>query len=317
LTRRGRTASFARSPPLHERANQLTQVILVVGATGLLGLEICRRLRAQDRAVRGLVRRGSPKETLLRELGVEIVHGDLRTPPTVAPACEGVTTVVSTATAMGAKDRSLSLRNVDRDGQLALVELARLRGVRSFVYLSASPNLRRSAPLVRYKRDVERAVRTSGMRWTIVQPSAFMDVWFSSLLGWDHVTGRAMIFGGGTAPVSWICVDDVAAHVHAAISDERVANTELPLGGPETLSPRQVVKIFEQVSGRPYSVRRVPRPVLNVMAPVAAMFDEAIGSGMSMGAQLSGGDVIDSPLQRELDLPLTTVRDYATRVLRA
>jgi uncharacterized protein YbjT (DUF2867 family) len=292
-------------------------MILVVGATGMLGLEICRRLREEGRAVRGLVRPGSPREPLLRELGVEIHHGDLRAPPTVGPACDGVTTVVSTATAMGAKERGLTLRSVDRDGQLALVELARLRGVSAFVYLSASPNLRRSAPLIRYKREVERAVRTSGMRWTIVQPSAFMDVWFSKLLGWDHVTGRATIFGPGTAPVSWICVADVALHVRAAIDDQRVANVEVPLGGPEPLSAREVVKIFEQLSGRPYSVIRVPRAVLGVAAPVAAAFDEAVASGMSLGAQTSRGDVIDSPLQRELDLPLTSVRDYATRLLRA
>ena len=292
-------------------------MILVVGATGMLGLEICRRLREQGRAVRGLVRPGSSRESLLRDLGVEIHHGDLRTPPTIATACDGVTAVVSTATAMGAKEKGLTLRAVDRDGQLALVELARLRGVKAFVFLSASPNLRRSAPLIRYKREVERAVRTSGMRWTIVQPSAFMDVWFSKLLGWDHVTGRAMIFGPGTAPVSWICIADVAAHVCAAIDDERVANVELPLGGPENLGTRQVVHVFEQVSGRPYSVRRVPRPLLRVMAPIVATFDEAVGSGMSLGAQTAGGDVIDSPLQRELGLPLTSVRDYATRVLRA
>jgi uncharacterized protein YbjT (DUF2867 family) len=292
-------------------------MILVVGATGMLGREICRRLRDQGRAVRALVRPGSPKEPLLRELGVEIHHGDLRTPATVAPACDDVATVVSTATAMGSKDRSLSLRTVDRDGQLALVELARLRGVKSFLYLSASPNLRRSAPLIRYKRELERAVRTSGMRWTIVQPSAFMDVWFSSMMGWDHVAGRAMIFGPGTAPVSWITVSDVAAHVCTAIDDERVANVELPLGGPETLSTRQVVSVFEKVSGRPYSVRRVPRPVLSTLAPIASMFDEAIGSGMSLGAQTAKGDVIGSPLQRELDLPLMSVRDYATQVLRA
>jgi len=292
-------------------------MILVVGATGMLGFEICRRLRAQHRAVRALVRPGSVKEPLLRDLGVEIHHGDLRTPPTVAPACDGVSTVVSTATAMGSKDRSLSLRNVDRDGQLALVELARLRGVKSFVFLSASPNLRRTAPLIRYKREVERAVRTSGMRWTVVQPSALMDVWFSPIMGWDHVRGRAVMFGPGTAPLSWICIADVAHHVVRAIDDERVANVELPLGGPETLTARQVVKIFEQVSGRPYSVRRVPKALLSVLAPIVATFNEQVASGMSFGAQTAGGDVIVSPLQRELDLPLTSVRDYATRVLRA
>jgi NADH dehydrogenase len=292
-------------------------MILVVGATGMLGLEICRRLREQGREVRAFVRPGSPKEARLRTLGVEIRHGDLRSPSTIGPACEGVATVVSTATAMGSKEKGASLRAVDRDGQLALVELARLRGVGSFVYLSPSPNLRRSAPIVGYKREVERAVSTSGMRWTVVQPSAFMDVWFSKLLGWDHATGRALIFGAGTAPVSWICVADVAEHVVRAIDDERVANVALPLGGPEALGPREVVRIFEQVSGRPYAVRRVPRAVLAALVPVVALLDEQAATGMSFGAQIALGDVIDSPLQRELALPLTSVRDYATRVLRA
>ena len=292
-------------------------MILVVGATGQLGSEICGRLRAQGRAVRGLVRPGSPKEGLLRELGVQIAHGDLRSPDTIGPHCEGVSTIVSTATAMGSKDKALTLRAVDRDGQLALVELARARGVKGLVYLSATPRLQSSAPLIGYKREVERAVRTSGLRWTIVQPSAFMDVWFSNLVGWDHVTGRAMICGNGMAPVSWICIADVAAHVVRALEDERVANVELPLGGPDALGAREVVRVFEQVSGRPYTVRRVPRPVLAALAPLVAMLDEKAASGMSMAAQSAEGDVVDSPLQRELDLPLTTIRDYAARVLDA
>jgi uncharacterized protein YbjT (DUF2867 family) len=292
-------------------------MILVVGATGMLGLEVCRRLRQRGRTVRGFVRPGSARESTLRELGVEIVHGDLRSPETLGPACEGITTVVATATAMGSKERALTLRGVDRDGYLALVEIARLRGVKAFVYTSCSPLLQRSAPLVRYKREIERVVRTSGLRWTIMQPSAFMDVWFSNLVGWDHVTGRATIFGPGTAPVSWICIADVAEHAVRAIDDERVANVDLPLGGPDALATRQVVQIFEEVSGRPYHVRRVPRPILAALAPLVGIADEKAASAMALGAQTSRGDVVGSPLQRELDLPLTTVRDFATRVLRA
>jgi NADH dehydrogenase len=53
-------------------------MILVVGATGLLGSEICRRLRARGRPVRALVRPGSTKAAALRAIGVETVEGDLR-----------------------------------------------------------------------------------------------------------------------------------------------------------------------------------------------------------------------------------------------
>lgn len=292
-------------------------MILVVGATGLLGTEICRRLRARNLPVRAFVRPGSPRESMLREMGAEIAHGDLRSRSTIEEACAGVDTVISTATAMGSKDKSLSLRAVDLDGQLALVAVERVKGVRRCVYLSASPNLQPSAPLVRYKREVEHAVRASGKNWTIVQPSVLMEVWLSDLLGWDHVTGRAIVFGPGTAPLSWITIGDVAEYVVRSLEDPRCADRDLPLGGPEALSPNDVVKLFETLSGRPYRVRRVPCAVLALVAPVMAKFDEGIASGMAMGEQTTRGDVIDSPLQRELAVPLTTVREYAARVLGA
>jgi uncharacterized protein YbjT (DUF2867 family) len=291
-------------------------MILVVGATGLLGSEICRRLRARGRPVRGLVRPGSPKEAALRELGVEIIHGDLRTPATVDAACRDCEAVISTATAMGAKDRSLKLRAIDHDGQLRLVESARRNGVEIFVYISVTPTLRSTNPLVTYKREVERAVRASGMRWTILQPTVFMEVWLGILLGWDHVAGRAQIFGPGTTPVSWISVGDVAEYAVRSLDDPRLADVDLPLAGSEMLSPNQVVGIFEQASGRPYRARRIPRALLTVLAPVAALIDEEVASKMDMAAQFTRDANIDSPLQRDLALPLVTVREYATQVLR-
>jgi uncharacterized protein YbjT (DUF2867 family) len=291
-------------------------MILVVGATGILGSEICRRLRARGLPVRALVRQGSAKEAALRQQGIDIAHGDLRSPASLAKACEGVVAVISTATAMGAKDKSLTLRAVDREGQLALVAAAKASGVEQFIYISLSPNLQPTAPLVRYKREVEHAVRTSGMRWTILQPSCFMEVWLGEPLGWDVLKGRASIFGDGTKPLSWISAGDVAEYAVRSVTDPRLANRDVPLGGPEALPPNDVVKVFEQLSGRSYSIKRVPRPVLTLLGPIVARLNEGAGSGMSLGAQTATrGDVVQSELQREIAVPLTTVREYAKRVL--
>ena len=291
-------------------------MILIAGATGVLGSEVCRRLRATNHEVRGLIRPGSPKESALREIGVEVSAGDLRSRAAIEVACRGVRAVISTATAMGSKDKSLTLRAIDRDAQLQLVEVARTSGVEHFVYVSLSPNLQQSAPLVRYKREVERAVRASGMRWTILQPSVFMEIWLSSLLGWDFAAGRAMIFGAGAAPINWISVADVAEYAVRSLEDPRLGNRDVALGGPEALSPNEVVRIFEKVSGRRFSAKHIPRPVLALLSPAVGLFNEGAASGMSLGAQTALGDVIESPLQRELALPLTTVHDYATRVVR-
>src|SRR5689334_23795371 len=179
------------------------------------------------------MRAGSSRESALRAMGVQIATGDLRNRGSLVAACRDVDAVISTATAMGSKDRTLSLNEVDRKGQLRLVDIARLSGVRTFVYVSLSPNLGPRAPLVRYKREVERAVRLSGMRWTILQPTAYMEVWLGPQLGWNHTTGRAVVFGSGKYPVPWISVGDVAEHAVRALDDPRLANVDLPLGGPQ------------------------------------------------------------------------------------
>ena len=253
---------------------------------------------------------------MLRDLGVDVVIGDLRNRGDVELACRGVRAVISTATAMGSKDKSLTLRDIDRVAQLRLVEVAKRAGVEHFVYVSASPMLSPAAPLIGYKREVEQAVRASGMRWTILRPSVFMEVWLSSMLGWDIAAGKARVFGPGDAPMSWISVADVAAYAVRSVSDVRLVNQVLPLGGPEAVSPNDVVKLFSEVSGRPFAAAHVPLAVLRYLGPVIGLFNEGAASGMSMGAQTAGGDVIDSPLQREIGLPLTSLREYAGRALQ-
>jgi NADH dehydrogenase len=154
------------------------------------------------------------------------------------------------------------------------------------------------------------------MRWTILQPAAYMEVWLGPQLGWNHTAGRAIIFGSGKFPMPFISVADVAEHAVRALDDPRLANVDLPLGGPQMLTANEVVNIFAMESGRRYSALRIPRIVPALLAPVFELFHEGIASGMSMGAQAARGDPIDSPLQRELDLPLTTVREYAARISR-
>ncbi len=290
-------------------------MILVVGATGILGTEVCRQLRQAGKPVRAFVRHGSPREPALRDLGVTIVNGDLASRVALEEACQDVSTIISTATAMASTEKGNSLRAVDRDGQLHLVEVAKAKGVGHFIFVSLSPNLKETASLVRYKREVARAIRVSGMRWTILQPSVFMEIWLSKMLGWDFEQARAMIFGSGDGAVSYISLNDVARYCVLAVDDRRMWNVEIPLGGPADLSPNEVVKIFEQVSGRKYTAKKAPAPLLALLSPVVAMIDDRKGSGMSLGAQCSRGDSVTSAIQKELGLKLTSVREYAERVI--
>ena len=286
--------------------------VLVVGATGVLGLEIVKRLKAQGHAVAGLVRAGSPGEPALRKLGVEIRWGDLRKPETLQTACAGIDTVVSTATSVVKGGGENSLAAVDGAGTLALIETARRQGVKRFVYISASPKLQESCPLVAHKRAAEKALVASGVEYVIVQPSSFMDVWFSPALGWDLKAGKAQIFGAGDAPLSYVCIADVAAYTVAVLLDPRVKDQVIPLGGPEAITPREALQVIEQVVGKKFKVTTLPGFVPRAAAAVLKPFNPKLASLMALGAETLTGDPIDLSKARALaDVRLTPLAEWA------
>ena len=97
---------------------------LVVGATGFLGGAICQGLIAKGKPVRALVRESSDQTIVsnLRNAGAEVVYGDLLDQNSLVAACQGVTTVVSTATTVRSRQEHDSLEATDRDGQVHLVD---------------------------------------------------------------------------------------------------------------------------------------------------------------------------------------------------
>ncbi|MDQ3701641.1 MAG: NmrA family NAD(P)-binding protein, partial [Chloroflexota bacterium] len=93
-------------------------MILVAGATGFLGGEICRRLVAEDQPVRAIVRPTSDPARLahLRTLGVETAQADLKDRASLDRACRGVSTVISTVSTTLSRQEGDSIERVDGQG---------------------------------------------------------------------------------------------------------------------------------------------------------------------------------------------------------
>lgn len=289
--------------------------VLVVGATGLLGGEVVRLLVAAGRPVRVVIREGcdEAKRAALVAHGVEVVAADLKHPGSIDRACRDVGTVISTASATISRQEGDSIQSVDHDGQLALVAAAENAGVGHFVFVSFAPSPIDFA-LQRAKRKVEQRLVAGRLSYTIVQPTHFFEIWLSPALGFDPAHGSARVFGGGLAPYSWVSFYDVARFAVKASDGGKMAGLVLPLAGPDTLSQREVIAMFEEQGAGPIAVEDVPGAVLEEQLKTATdPLHEAYAALMLAVVQ---GVRIDARPQLEL-LPgqLRTVRQYVNETM--
>lgn len=287
--------------------------LLVVGATGVVGREVCRLLREQGHDVRGLVRTSSDPSVVeaLRANGVETAVGDLKSPESLRDACKGIEAVVSTATAISSQTDD-SLTAVDRDGQLALIDAAVDAGVERFVYVSVL-GLDDPSPFAAAKRQVEEHVRASGLTFTIVRPTVFMDTWLSPHVGFDWQSGAVTIYGDGTAPLAWVHSRDVAEVVAAATFDPAAADAEIAVLGPEALTPADVVGVFEAVTGRSFDVAHVTTDQLEAQRAGAEHPLEQSFAGLML--RYAAGDPPDALPTPGLPATHTTVEEYARQLI--
>lgn len=290
---------------------------LVVGATGMLGTEICRLLAAAGKPLRALVRRTSDpaKKEVLKKLGAELVEGDLKDHSSIDRACQGATTVITTPTAILSQQAGDTFRTVDLEGQMHLVDAARIANAGQFVFISVSGNVdAESNPLIGAKRAVEEHLRQSGLTYTIVRPSFFMEIWLSSHLGFDFNNAKATIYGSGKNKISYISLFDVAQLVAKALSNPAGRNAVIELGGAEPLSQIEVVRIFEEISGRPFAMQFVPEEALRARREAATNPVEQTFASLTLAA--AHGDPIDMEnTLRKFSLRPKSVRDYAKLVL--
>ena len=224
-------------------------MLLLTGATGLVGSALLHRLTAAGQPVRCLVR--DPRRLGPDRVRVQIALGDLADPPSFRNALRGVSTVVHLA-AVIRDQRGGSIEELNGIATWRMVQAAERAGVEHFVFFSslgASSHDRTRA--LRAKALAERAVAASDVRHTVFAPSLVYapgDRLLTLLERMAMVLPVMPISGRGTALYQPIWADDVADCVMRHLAHARGAagsangHARFELAGPQTLSHREIAK---------------------------------------------------------------------------
>jgi uncharacterized protein YbjT (DUF2867 family) len=219
-------------------------MILVTGATGTIGSATVAALRAKG--VDFKVGSRSPEKA--KALGVPVVELDWERSETLAGAVAGV-------------DKAFLLTPVTEQVEgltSAFVEAAKKAGVGHVVKLSvisAGPDS--IITLGRQHGAAEEAIRSSGLNWTMLQPTFFVQN-FVNYYGADPGADSTVYLPHGQGKASWVDARDVGEVAAAALTAGGHEGKAYVLTGPEALGAAEVLAILGEALGRKYDYVDVP-----------------------------------------------------------
>jgi len=234
-------------------------MILVTGGTGFVGSHLIRQMRQEGLIVRAVVR-NPEKAQSLRNLGVEVVPGDVADKTSLENAVQGIERVVHLVGIIQ-EAPGVTFRGVHVDGTRNLVEAARKAGVRHFLFQSAlGTRANAKSQYHRTKWEAEELVRNSGIPSTVLRPSLIYgpgDQFTIRLSEMIRLSPVLPIIGSGRSKVQPIFINDVVACIVKAVTSDAYLNELYELGGPEQLTYEEVTRAIAAALG-------VSRPTLHL-----------------------------------------------------
>jgi uncharacterized protein YbjT (DUF2867 family) len=242
-------------------------MILVTGGTGRLGNQIVRVLRAAGLDVRCLVRKGS-EYFWLNDTGSNYFFGDLRDPQAISRALRDVTHVVAAA-GVRVERTDNNHKNVTTEGNIALFDAARARGVQHVVFVScagaADP---RGVAAFEGKKAAEDHLVASGLSHTILRPTLFAAN-FADLARRAETNGNVILPGRADAMVAPVHGRDVALMCLAALDLPAARNATFEVSGPERMTVAQAYTRMCGVAGIPDTRWNLPSGGMRLAATLA------------------------------------------------
>jgi uncharacterized protein YbjT (DUF2867 family) len=275
-------------------------VLLLTGATGLVGSAVLRRLAATGEPVRCLVR--DPRRLGAERVRVQLAIGDLSDPASWRHALRGVRDVVHLAATDRDQPRA-TIEEIDGLAAARLLRAAERAGAERFVWLTPlGAAAHHDSRVHRAKALAARAVAASGLRTTTLASSLVYAPGDRHIQRLDRLALLPVVplLGAGAARTQPIWADDVADCIVRVLADGDAAGARYELAGPEVLTYRDIARITLRAARRRRRLLPVPpalaRPLLHAHEALAgptafATWDEAQLLAVSM---LTAGGTADA-----------------------
>jgi uncharacterized protein YbjT (DUF2867 family) len=243
-------------------------MVLLTGATGLVGSALLRRLVADHSQVRCLVR--DPRRLGAQRVRVQIALGDLTDPPSFRNALRGVSTVVHLAASIRDQPRG-SIEELNGIATWRMVEAAERSGVERFLFFSVlDASTHHRARFFRAKALAEQAVREASVHSIVFASSIIYAPGdpYLTLLARLALLPAMPVSGRGHALSQPIWAEDVADCVVQALrgggnSSDGARHVRHELAGPEALSYNEIARAVLRSLGRSRPLLHVPTPVVS------------------------------------------------------
>ena len=244
--------------------------LLVIGGTGTLGRQIVLQALTRGYQVRCLVR-NFRKAAFLKEWGVELVYGDLARPETIPPCFKGITAVIDTSTSRA--NELDSLKKVDWDGKICLIDAAKAANIKRFIFFSAQ-NVEQfeTIPLMKLKYGIEQKLKDSEIPYTIFRLTGF----YQGLIEQYAIPileNLPIWVTNENTYISYMDTQDIAQFCLRSLQIPQTSNQTLFLSGLKGWVSSEIISLCEQLAGEKAKVQRVPLFGLKLISNIFGFFE--------------------------------------------
>jgi uncharacterized protein YbjT (DUF2867 family) len=244
--------------------------LLIIGGTGTLGRQVVLQALTKGYKVRCLVR-NFRKASFLKEWGVELVYGDLTRPETIPPCFIGISAVIDAST--GRPTDLDSLKQVDWNGKLSLIEAAKAANVQRFIFFSAQ-NVEQfeNIPLMKLKYGIEQKLKESNIPHTIFRLTGF----YQGLIEQYAIPileNLPIWVTNENTSIAYMDTQDIAKFVLRSLQIPQTSNQTFFLSGLKSWVSLEIISLCEQLAGQKAKVQRVPLIILKLISNFVGFFE--------------------------------------------